>query len=242
MTAWLDTPSLARLVCGSDSGPAFSLHDFVAGRVDVFINVPLKTLDSTPQAARLIIGALLNAKYEQGVNNSDERTLFLIDEMPRLRKMDILETARDAGRGYGVTLWAIVQDLGQLEKYYGETGRRSWLENCQIKTFFGISDIKTASLLAEMLGKSTIEVTTTGHSTGSSHGFLEIFGQSNASTNSSTNLTDRDLMTADEIMRMTVDSAGVPDEQLLFLRGTAPLKCGLAKWYRRPEWASLVDE
>lgn len=241
MTAWLDTPSLARLVCAPDSDSGFSLQDFMAGRVDVFVCVPLKTLDSTPQVARLIIGALLNAKYEQGVNNSGERTLFLIDEMPRLRKMDILETARDAGRGFGVTLWAIIQDLGQLEKYYEETGRRSWLENCQVKTFFGISDVKTASLLAEMLGKSTIEIATTGQSTGTSRGFMEIFGHHNTSTNTNVTLTGRDLMTADEIMRMAVDNAGVPDEQLVFLRGTAPLKCGLSKWYRRPEWVSFVD-
>lgn len=241
MTVWLNTPSLARLVCGAGSGPKFNPQDFVSGELDIFICVPLKTLDSTPEVARLILGALLNTKYEQGAKNSDERTLFLIDEMPRLRKMEILETARDAGRGYGITLWAIVQDLGQLEKHYGEAGRRSWLESSQIKTFFGISDPETATMLADMLGQLTIEVTSTGQSTGRSGKTTDFFGQNTDSRNTNTNLTARALMTADEIMRMAVDKDGVPDEQLVFLRGSAPLKCGMAKWYRRPEWASLVD-
>ena len=62
-----------------------------SGKLDVFINLPLKVLQSSPQAARVILGALLNAVYEARVRAG--RLLFLLDEVARLGYMGILETA-----------------------------------------------------------------------------------------------------------------------------------------------------
>jgi Type IV secretory system Conjugative DNA transfer len=68
-TSWLAIPSLARLVCGS----SFSTRHLLYGKLDVFINLPLKVLQSSPQAARVILGALLNAVYEaRGVNTGEK--------------------------------------------------------------------------------------------------------------------------------------------------------------------------
>ena len=46
-TSWLAIPSLARLVCGSD----FRSRHLLSGRLDVFINLPLKVLQSSPPPA-----------------------------------------------------------------------------------------------------------------------------------------------------------------------------------------------
>jgi type IV secretion system protein VirD4 len=244
LTAWLTTPSLTRLVCGTGKGRQVPITALVDVDVDIFICVPLRTLDSTPAVARLIFGALLNAVYEyyQRHGRAARRCLFLIDEMPRLRKMELLETARDAGRGLGVTLWSIVQDLGQLEKHYGKEGLRGWMESSQIKTYFGVGDVETAEMLSKAMDESTIEIETSGRSKGSGGKATELFGTANVSENVNSQLLGRRLMTPGEIMNMRVDENGVPDEQLLFLRGRAPLRCGMAKWYRRPEWAALVDQ
>jgi len=47
-------------------------------------------------------------------------------------------------------------------------------------------------------------------------------------------------MTPDEIMNMAVDEKGIPDEQLVFVRNREPLRCGMAKYFRRPEFNKLV--
>src|SRR3546814_21115416 len=47
LTKWLSTRNYAELVSGS----AFDTEDLIAGRLDLFINIPLKTLDSTPALA-----------------------------------------------------------------------------------------------------------------------------------------------------------------------------------------------
>jgi type IV secretion system protein VirD4 len=44
-TLWLAIPSLARLACGN----SFGTEQLLSGKLDVFINVPLKALESTPQ-------------------------------------------------------------------------------------------------------------------------------------------------------------------------------------------------
>ncbi len=242
MTAWLSIPTLSQLVCGGPQGATVSTQAFICGNTDIFISVPLKTLESTPAVARLIIGALLNALYEEfrRTQKTEQRTLFLLDEMPRLGRFSMLETARDAGRGLGITLWAIVQDLGQLEKHYGKEGLRGWLESSQVKTFFGIGDVDTARLLSEALGKFTAEISTKSINKGSVARPSGAMGSINSGTGQNQSLVARDLLTTDEIMRLAVDVNGVPDEQIVFMRNRPPLRCGLAKYYRRPSWSSLV--
>ena len=102
-TSWLAVPSLTRLVCGN----SFQTRHLHSGRLDVFINVPLKALSSTPQIARVILGALLNSVYEARGQMAG-RVLFLLDEVARLGYMSALEIARDAGRKYGINLCLLV--------------------------------------------------------------------------------------------------------------------------------------
>ena len=143
--------------------------------------------------------------------------------------MELLEVARDAGRGLGVTLWCIVQDLGQLRAAYGEYGLTGWLESTQIRQFFGISDIETAERISKLLGTSTVAYESTSISTQGS----SLLGLPSASTSTSRQLHGRALMLPEEVMQMRTDAAGVPDEQIVFVRGLKPIRCGMAKYYRR---------
>ncbi|GAA4875914.1 type IV secretory system conjugative DNA transfer family protein [Ferrimonas pelagia] len=223
MTAWLTQPRLAKLVCGDAGRGTLPCKSTVGTEVDVFVCVPLKTLDANPAVVRLIIGTLLTLKYEIPVQAEPIQTLFLLDEMPRLKRMELLETARDAGRGFGVLLWTIMQDIGQLERYYQSSGRQSWFENAYIKTFFGINDFDTAKMISDSLGTTTqVQQTVSGgRGLGDSTSFQAIA---------------RPLLTPEEVMTMTVDEDGNPDEQIVFVRSQPPLRCGMAKHYRRKEF------
>ena len=97
------------------AGIATSERDLLSGRVSVFLQVPLAALQTTPAIGRTVIGALLNAAYEADGQVSG-RVLYLLDEVARLGPMKIIETARDAGRRYGITLQLLYQSVGQLEK------------------------------------------------------------------------------------------------------------------------------
>ena len=149
-TSWLAIPSLARLVCGQ----GFRTRNLLSGKLDVFINLPLKVLQSSPQAARVILGALLNAVYEAR-GASAGRILFLLDEVARLGYMGILETARDTGRKYGINLCLLYQSLGQLTQSWGHQGRQAWFDSAYLRLFSHIQDYEAADFLSKACGEFT---------------------------------------------------------------------------------------
>ena len=46
--------------------------------------------------------------------------LFILDELPALGKMPVIEQAYGLMAGFGLQLWGFVQDLSQLENLYGK--------------------------------------------------------------------------------------------------------------------------
>ena len=102
------------------SGQAFKTRDLREGKLDVFLNIPMKVLETTPalraaSSARSSIG-LRGGRAVKG------RVLFLLDEAARLGFMASVARARDASRKYGITLVMFYQSEGQLVEQWGEDG------------------------------------------------------------------------------------------------------------------------
>ena len=222
-TSWLAIPSLARLVCGN----SFRTEHLLSGKVDVFINVPIKALGSTPQAVRVILGALLNYVYEAH-GRIGGRILFMLDEVARLGYMSVLETARDAGRKYGVDLCLLYQSLGQLRGSFGDAGQRAWFDSAFLKCFASIQDLETAEMLSRACGEFTAlgESFTEGSGTSSSWDHNSRSGHQSSSQQQ----LARRLIKPEEIMQRLGD-----DEQIVLIRNNAPLRCGRAIYFRRPD-------
>ncbi len=227
-TSWLALPSLARLVCGS----GFGTRHLLSGKVDVFINLPLKVLQSSPQAARVILGSLLNAVYEaRGQNNG--RILFLLDEVARLGYMGILETARDTGRKYGINLCLLYQSLGQLTQSWGPHGRQAWFDSAYLRLFSHIQDYEAADFLSKACGEFTALGDSVTAGSGSSSGGDHYTRSSHQST--SRQQVARRLIKPEEVLQ------GLRyDEQIVLIQNTPPLRCGRAIYFRRPEMLARV--
>lgn len=221
-THWLSYPNYAALV----SGKAFSTDDLAEGKTDIFIALDLKVLEAHPGLARVIIGSLLNAIYNRDGNISG-RTLFLLDEVARLGYLRVLETARDAGRKYGITLAMIFQSLGQMrEAYGGRDATSKWFESASWISFAAINDPDTADYISKRCGDTTVEVDQLSQSTQSS----------GSSRTRSKQLANRRLILPHEVMRMRAD------EQIVFTAGNPPLRCGRAIWFRREDMRACVGE
>jgi type IV secretion system protein VirD4 len=227
-TRWLSTTAYADLV----SGNSFRSSELTEGRLTVFIQVPLKTLQATPALGRVIVGALLNAAYEAD-GRVHGRILFLLDEIARLGTMRVLEQARDAGRKYGITLLLLYQSLGQLIGQWGHEGKQAWYDATSWRLFAAVQDPETAKELSTMCGEHAVVATAQGRSRGS-HG-------SGSGTNSSSGRSEnrseirRALIKPEEI---TQDTRA--DEAFVLVRGSRPLRCGRAIYFRRSEMNSLV--
>lgn len=221
-THWLSYPNYAGLV----SGDSFSTDELADGRTDIFIALDLKILEAHPGLARVVIGSLLNAIYNRN-GDAKGRTLFLLDEVARLGYLRILETARDAGRKYGIMLTLIFQSLGQMrESYGGRDATSKWFESASWISFAAINDPETADYISKRCGDTTVEVDQTNHSS----------GMKGSSRSRSKQLCRRPLILPHEVLRMR------SDEQIIFTAGNAPLRCGRAIWFRREEMKACVGE
>jgi type IV secretion system protein VirD4 len=219
-THWLSYSNYAALVSGS----SFSTDDIAAGKTDVFINIDLKTLETHAGLARVIIGSFLNAIYNRD-GAMEGRALFLLDEVARLGYMRILETARDAGRKYGITLTMIYQSIGQLrETYGGRDASSKWFESASWISFAAINDPETADYISRRCGTTTVEIDQVSRS----------FHARGSSRTRSKQLASRPLIQPHEVLRMRAD------EQIVFTAGNAPLRCGRAIWFRRMDMKSSV--
>ncbi|CAH0343298.1 Ti-type conjugative transfer system protein TraG [Rhizobium sp. CECT 9324] len=221
-THWLSYPNYAALV----SGNSFSTDDLAAGITDVFIAFNLKVLEAHPGLARLVIGSFLNAIYNRNGEVAG-RTLFLLEEVARLGYLRILETARDAGRKYGISLALIFQSIGQMrEAYGGHDASSKWFESSSWISFAAINDPETAEYISKRCGDTTVEVDQTNRSSGTK----------GSSRSRSKQLTRRPLILPHEVLRMR------GDEQIVFTAGNAPLRCGRAIWFRRKDMSASVGE
>ncbi|MGO7733156.1 conjugal transfer protein TraG [Rhizobium leguminosarum] len=228
-TAWLANPAFAKIV----SGNSFTTNDLLTGRTTVFIQIPLAALQTAPAVGRTIIGALLNSAYEAN-GQTNGRILYLLDEVARLGPMSILETARDAGRKYGITLQLLYQSVGQLEKQWGKDGKREWYDGVSHRTYAAIQDLETARELEETFGNYAVDSVSRGTNKGSSG---KLFESSNLSrgSNFSRQEMSRALIRREELMNDCRT-----DEAFVIVRGARPLRCGRAIYFRRPEMVSQV--
>ncbi len=221
-THWLSYPNYAALV----SGDSFSTDDLAEGGADLFIALDLKVLEAHPGLARVVIGSLLNAIYNRN-GEVKGRTLFLLDEVARLGYLRILETARDAGRKYGITLTMIFQSIGQMrEAYGGRDATSKWFESASWISFAAINDPDTADYISKRCGDTTVEVDQTNRST----------GMKGSSRSRSKQLSRRPLIMPHEVLRMR------SDEQIVFTAGNPPLRCGRAIWFRREDMKACVGQ
>lgn len=222
-TQWLSFERFGRLV----SSNRFKTSDLRDGRTDVFINLDLKTLQTHPGLGRVLVGALLNSLYEAD-GDVKNRTLFLLDEAFLLGRMKIIETARDAGRKYAITLLMIYQSVGQLVDTWGPQAKAAWYESTSFRLFAAISDPKTAEELSMMCGEYTVETMTRSKS--------NVFSKR---ASSSRNYSDqrRRLILPHEILQEMRS-----DEQLVFVQGRRPIRCGRAIYFRRPEMVAKVGQ
>jgi type IV secretion system protein VirD4 len=221
-THWLSYPNYAALVSGS----SFSTDDIASGKTDIFVNLDLKTLEAHPGLARTIIGALLNAIYNRN-GEIKGRALFLLDEVARLGYLRILETARDAGRKYGISLLLLFQSIGQMrETYGGRDAASKWFESASWVSFAAINDPETADYISRRCGNTTVEVDQLSRTS----------QMSGSSRTRSKQLAARPLILPEEVLRMR------GDEQIVFTSGNPPLRCGRAIWFRRNDMKSVVGK
>lgn len=131
----------------------FKSSDLTDGNTTVYIIIPADRLKTHYQWLRLLVSSLMRSV----VRNPNKDVCFLLDEFYALGYLSEIEVALGSYAGYGVHIWAILQNLVQLNDQYGNNWE-NFISSCAVKHFFNISDNFTAEYVSKMFGELSYPV------------------------------------------------------------------------------------
>ena len=232
-TSFLDSPQIVRSLSHSSFDPLTLKQN----NTSLYLILPADKLATYSRLLRLWIATTLQVMIKVK-SIPQHRVLFMLDEMAQLGTMQPLVKAISLMRGYHMTLWMILQDLGQLKSLYPDNLWQTFLSNSKIQQYFGVTDQETAEYVSKLAGETTVDVTSTteGRNTGKSR--KDFFDNTNSKgTNRGKTTTEqiRPLLRPDEVRRLP------GDEQLIFIQGIAPIWANKLKYYQDAEFDGLYS-
>jgi type IV secretion system protein VirD4 len=149
-TSFLDSLELAETINASNFAPD-DLKNSAHG-VSVYLCLPAHRIGTHGRWLRLMIAGFLSSLYQNLTPPaSSAPVLFVLDEFAALGRMDVIEKAAGYAAGFGVKLWAILQDLAQLKALYPQSWE-TFLGNAGVLQFFGVSDRETTEFASKLAG------------------------------------------------------------------------------------------
>jgi len=214
-THFLDSPRMMVALGRSD----FRFADLKRDNATVFLVLPPDRLSTYSRWLRLLVTQSLTDMARDPASPA-RPVLYLLDEFAALGHLAPVERAMGLMAGYGVQLWPILQDIHQLRATYGKRAG-TFLSNAAVLQVFGVNDIETAELIARSIGKTDAQYITRSWSEGK--------------TSTSEHISARDLINADEIMRL-------PDDGMIVLRqGQRPAWTRKLRYYADVEFEGTFD-
>lgn len=154
-TSFLDFKAIQGVLSGHD----FDLGSLKTEPTTIYLCLPATRMGTCNRWLRLFINLALSAMEAPHVPPPNPAVLFCLDEFATLGHMETIENAAGQIAGFGVKLWPIIQDLGQLETLY-EKRWQTFMANAGVLQFFGNSDLTTLNWISERLGDTTLRVMT----------------------------------------------------------------------------------
>ena len=149
---FLSSDAMASVLKSSD----FRLSDLKTGNVTLYLCLPATRMATHARWPRVIINLAMIA-FERTPKRLPIPVLMVLDEFPVLGHMKSIETAAGLMAGFGVKLWVIIQDLGQLESLYPKSWE-TFIGNTGVSMFWSNSDKKTLTFLSDKLGQTSVRV------------------------------------------------------------------------------------
>ena len=123
--------------------------------IDIFLSIPEDKLEQWKPLVTLITNQFLK-HFERRPDNNAVPILFLLDEFPRLGRIEAIATGLTTLRSKKITIALIIQSLAQLDYLYGPALRRVILDNCGYKAILGASDAETQEYFSRLVGTQSV--------------------------------------------------------------------------------------
>lgn len=234
----------------------------------IFVCLPVSRLSTHAAMVRMLIQQTITLmERTKGQPKSGQPVLLLLDEFATLGHLQVIEDAAGYMAGFGVKLWAILQDLGQLKALYRDRWE-TFLNNAGVLLAWGNADLTTQEYLSKRLGQAELRRTVysanqgdsfsggTSGSDGSApagRGDGQRPGQArpgspngynsgvsiNDSESTSENLQSAALLTPDEV---GIVFSRESRRMLVLINGAHPLVLNRVRYYERFEFMGKVGQ
>jgi type IV secretion system protein VirD4 len=210
-THFLDSARIRESLSASD----FKFEDLKARQMTIYLVLPSDRLNAFGRWLRLLIQQAITVNARNIETKPAKPILFLLDEMPALGRLSMLEQAFGLMAGFGMQLWGIVQDVSQLKRIYGD-GWETFIGNSGVVQYFGSRDRMTAEYFSALCGTTTVWNLSTAVSQAFNKGGSQTLTASAA---------QRKLAFPDELMRLA------SDKQLVLIENHHPIVATKTRWF-----------
>lgn len=232
-THFLDSPRIRESLSVSD----FRFDELKTSALTVYLILPADRLNAFGRWLRLLIQQAITVNARNIEQKPEKSVLFLLDEMPALGHLAMVEQAYGLMAGFGIQLWGIVQDLSQLERIYGKSWQ-TFIGNSGVLQYFGSRDQMTAEYFSKLCGITTVWTlsetigraisTTFGSSTSAQGGSVSSSRTEGHNRSITTSNTGRNLAFPDELMTLH------KSRQLLLVENHNPIAGEKVQWFEDP--------
>lgn len=228
-THFLDSQRVRASMAKSD----FSFEDLKSKPTSIYVVLPSDKLNAYARFLRLLIQQALTVNAQNIEIQPEKPVLFILDEMPALGKLTMVETAFGLMAGYHVICWGICQDASQLKRIYGD-GWETFISNAGVLQYFGSRDKTTADYFSSLCGVTTVWnfSTAVARAFGVTRGKDVSHSETTTTTDTATGM-QRNLAYADELMRMP------KSRQLLLIDDLNPILANKQPWFKNPDLKDL---
>lgn len=228
-THMLDSQRLREALSVSD----FDFADLKRTALSVYLILPADRLETFSRFLRLLVQQALTVSARNIADKPKTPVLFILDEMPALGRLAMVEQAYGLMAGFGMQIWGIAQDLCQMRRVYGED-HETFIANSGAVAYFGSPDKTSAEYFSGLCGETTVW----NFSSALATAFTSSTGAGGVSSSEGTTNTDtraaaqRKLIYPDELRRMD------DDLQLVLIENADPILGRKAPWFEDPELAA----
>ena len=198
-TDWIDSKPIQHALSGS----AFDFSVMKRRPVTVYLILPPRYLETHSTWLRLMITAVLTPLIRSTAKGVP--VLLMLDEFAQLGRLEVIERNMALMRGYGIKLWAILQDLSQLKDSY-ERRWESFIGNAGVVQCFAPHDVTTREYLAKMSGKQLYWVWSNSKSKSFTSNTNWASGTSHSDQNSRTYFRDK-IYPEEALAQMSADQS-----------------------------------
>jgi type IV secretion system protein VirD4 len=179
--------------------------------VSLYLTIPNAHRSRLTPLIRLFVMTFIT-RFSEGETRHDDRKLkvpllLVLDEFDKLGKYGELQTGMGILAGYGIHFFLIIQSPNQLVDIYGKN--HQFFAHCKNSILYAPGEIESGKINSEMIGKESVWTAST-----STSGSRFSVGLDNL--NLSGNEKERNLINADEVMKLP------PDQMILLTQGKPP--------------------